>query len=86
VLLHAPDSFPAKLERTMSKVKRCLDTDSSSSSTRADVAVRQRTAHWLRAEFDSADDLRRHLDTTKPLDAFWQRAVDDTWGAAAPPP
>lgn len=82
VLLHAPNGFPAKVERTISKVKRCLDTDSS--STRADVAVRQRSADWLRAEFDSADDLRRHLETTEALDAFWQRAVEDTWGALPP--
>jgi len=84
VLLHAPNGFPAKVERTISKVKRCLDTDWSSTSSRADIAVRQRAADWLRAEFESADDLRRHLETTEALDAFWQRAVEDSWGALPP--
>jgi hypothetical protein len=56
VLLHAPDSFPANVGRTLQKVERCLGSavGAGRAGGAADAtAVRLRAADWLRASFCS---------------------------------
>jgi hypothetical protein len=76
LLLHAPDGFPANLDRTRANLTRCLAVGVDARLAAA--------AEWLRDVFADADDLHRALKTDEPLDAFWRQAVDAAWTEQAP--
>lgn len=67
VLLVAPHSFPAKLDRIQANIQARLAPTVDHDHDAA--------AEWLRNSFRDADDFHRLLKCTEPLEPFWVRAI-----------